>query len=242
MKRNKFEYPYNAIVAINEDEYTHSLFSAREMEQMKNDKSLEATFECILLTEKNLSVRGRDVIKLYFKNGLTYDEIGKNLGISRARVGQLFHKSLRVIIRSDNRQKLIMGFAGYYENLAIEAHKKGFEQGSLAGYTKACSEDKEQRKINRGALTVDDLYNQGMSVRLYNSLKRGGINTIADIVADVDKVVLLRNFGSHCLQELVRLLNMNGADTAPFNDYLYTGAYKELAAQRMSAKRKEREE
>lgn len=237
MSYKKYDYPYNVIVKANGGENNNVYFSENEMRKMKLNKNLEATFECILLTEKNINARGREIVRMYFKDNRTYDEIAVALDISRSRVGQIVNKSIRTLSKGENRQKLVMGFEEYYKHLADEAHRRGFEQGNFAGYTKACSEDKEQRKVNRGALTIDELFNQGMSVRLYNSLKRGGIGTIADIINDVDKVIMLRNFGKSCIIELVRLLEENGIDTADFKDYLYTGAYKELAAQRVAAKK-----
>ena len=46
-----------------------------------------------------------------------------------------------------------------------------------------------------------------MSVRTYNCLKRAGIDTLGEIRSNVDELDKIRNFGTRCVEEVLRLLN-----------------------------------
>ena len=227
---SKYNYPLNAIACINggDLEGEDSVFSAEEIERIKNSKFLSADFEFVVNTEPKFDDRDRKIVELYFKENCTYETIGGRLGISRARVGQ----KLAAI---PNKEKLAMGVSNYYNAQIAEAFEKAYKQGVTDGYAKACTEGRKAEKnpfisSEASSLEIKDvLESGGMSIRLYNCLTRGGVSTVKQLVSmKPHEVVTLRNLGSKSINEIIEILERYGFDASGY--YIYTtGDYKALA-------------
>lgn len=234
---SKYNYPLNAIACINggDLEDKDSVFSAEEIERIKNSEFLSADFEFVVNTEPKFDDRDRKIVELYFKENCTYETIGGRLGISRARVGQKLTAILRTLRRSPNKEKLAMGVNNYYNAQIAEAFEKAYKQGVTDGYAKACTEGRKAEKnpfiiSEVSSLEIKDvLENGGMSIRLYNCLTRGGVSTVKQLVSmKPHEVVTLRNLGLKSINEIIEVLERYGFDASGY--YIYTtGDYKALA-------------
>jgi len=119
----------------------------------------------------------QDVIRMYYKDGLSLSMIGSNLNLSNARIGQHKKKGIRLIM---NRW-----------------HNNGCP---------TCVEDYEAFiKAKEDAITPETSINKlAMSIRLYNSLVKAGIETVADLMS-ITEDKNIRNIGPKGWEEIKSL-------------------------------------
>lgn len=149
---------------------------------------------CNMMMERNAShERGIDVLNLYFKFGLSWEEIAHIFNVSRERIRQIFNKYIR-LMRLRYMYVLEHGEPrprpeSVSESVIVPEHVQSPE--SISGNDK-----------------IDVL---NLSVRAYNVLKRGGINTIDQLInTPKDDLMRLRNMGTKPMQEIETVLNKYG--------------------------------
>lgn len=189
------EYPYNLIKKLDFDPECYETFEQR-LQDLRNENFLNER-EFYIVIES-------------FKNGLKLEKIGKLLGITRERVRQILEKTLRKI---KYREKYFI--YGEYANLQLKARQEYEEYKKTLmdkwTYESALEFIENYRNTNQHTeTTIDEL---DFSVRTYNCLKRGGINTITELTSQSEEDLMkLKNFGRKSFKEIIRVLGEKGLE------------------------------
>lgn len=159
-----------------------------------NEKEVIESFETRYENLAWLNDRERYILDEVFKNERLFVEIGKDLGITAARVGQIYQKAMRKVKCKEKWFKL--GDYATPEKLAREEYEAYIEElKSKWTYESALKFIEEfEPKIDDRPLEWLDL-----SVRSFNCLKRQGIRTIGE---------LLRFDEEHTQEEWQRVRNL----------------------------------
>lgn len=234
-KQKQLEYPLNVVVdcmfcyAIGEQLSDEEEEKARleAIEKYRSDALLPATFEYVLACA--LSGQELRLVHLYHRDNLTMAQAAEVVGVSHSRVGQILHKAWRKLRQNCYRTIVSEGITNYYgdktERECQKAYKKGYDEGYNVGY-KAALADKP--KVALEDVPHIPLEKFEPSIRLYNTLKRNGINTLYDVAkTDPEVLVGFKMLGTKTIEELIGILEEYSVDTTGIKDAL---RHKQLAA------------
>lgn len=143
----------------------------------------------------SLTERERRVLDFRYKDGLTFEAIGKRECVTHERIRQIHAKSLRKLRHPDRLNYLKYGVSG-----VIARKTESVREAALASLPKP---DKPEADI-----TLEELE---LSVRSYNCLKRAGVATLADIAAlTLNELSQVRNLGKKSIDEICAVLTKYG--------------------------------
>ena len=150
----------------------------------------------------SLTERERRVLDFRYKDGLTFEEIGKRDCVTRERIRQIHAKSLRKLRRPDRLNYLKYGVSGVIARKAESAR-----EAVLASLPKP---DKPED------ISLEELE---LSVRSYSSLKRAGADTLRDVSEmTFDELCHVRNIGKKSVNEICAVLAEYGVSLKPDGD------------------------
>jgi RNA polymerase sigma factor (sigma-70 family) len=184
----------------------------------------------------SLSYREKEVLVMYYMQGMTMEEIGKAYGVTNNRIKQIKDKAERKL-RHPSRANLLL----YGPDYAEETEKIREEDGNRRAECKN-KIDKLRADMNyainngftRDLLNiraqidslVDDedvssniktdpyyyyISNMNLSVRTYNAISRGGYKSVLDFKGKtVQEILRLRNMGRKSFDELATKLSEYG--------------------------------
>ena len=159
----------------------------------------DGSLEYVLHT---LTERERRVLDFRYKDGLTFEEIGKRECVTRERIRQIHAKSLRKLRCPDRLNYLKYGVAG-----VIARKTENAREAALASLPKP---DKLED------ITLEELE---LSVRSYNCLKRAGKCTLRDVSEmTFDELCHVRNIGKKSVNEICAVLAEYGVSLKPDGD------------------------
>ena len=143
----------------------------------------------------SLTERERRVLDFRYKEGLTYEEIGKRECVTRERIRQIHAKSLRKLRHPGRLNYLKYGVSG-----VIARQTESAREAALASLPKL--------DIKPEDITLEELE---LSVRSYNCLKRAGMNTLHDVAEmTFDELCNVRNLGKRSIDEICAALTNFG--------------------------------
>ena len=181
----------------------------------------------------NLSDREADIIRWRFQKGKTLEEVHEIYGLNRERIRQIEAKALRKMRRPCVAGLLKMGLAGWMEEQIQQEAKRIADAEVPRRVNKEISErlewakermmereaqelalalngepDPDPKVIQAENITVEEME---LSVRSYNCLKRGGIDTMADLIErKKSDMYTVRNLGRKSLEEIEQKMKENG--------------------------------
>lgn len=176
----------------------------------------EAAINYVIST---FSEREQLLLDLYYKRGKTFDQCGKEVGVTRERVRQIIAKSLRRM-RHPSRMNLIRyGLDGYEHYVAnkkrraqLEAEDRDLdelEQELIARrlYLESaleCVSPVDEDKRKHSGIDIDEM---NFSVRTFNCLRRANICTLNDLVQKAstdgyEGFTKVRNLGRKSIDEI----------------------------------------
>lgn len=180
-----------------ESDWNKSLVSRKEKRALE---VLSDFTEIVVRTCFNSKDDRNVQIFLKYLDGLTFDEIGKDYGLTRERIRQIVER-MKKTVKHYKRSVTIaeMKFEKQYKSL-----QKKYQD--LVHYH---VEKKEPKKP-----PVDFLLSEeDLSVRLKNILRNENINTLGDLAnCSVMDLLKLRSFGEKCLRETKDLLKKYGPE------------------------------
>lgn len=151
----------------------------------------EGSLEYVLHT---LTECERRVLDFRYKEGLTFEEIGKRFCVTRERIRQIHAKSLRKLRHPGRLNYLKYGVSG-----VIARKTENAREAALASLPK---QDKPED------ITLEELE---LYVRSYNCLKRAGMNTLREVSEmTFDELCHVRNLGKHSVDEICAVLTNYG--------------------------------
>lgn len=187
--KERLEYPYNLIKDL-------------ELEPCECFEHFNERLE-FLLQKFVITDREEKIIRLYYIDGKTFEEIGKEFGVTRERIRQIQTKAIKKL-------KL---FAKYFyggkwclmEDLAKEEYQKYLE--TQKSYWKYESAKQYILQYESGIflpIKEQKIDNLDLSMRSYNCLKRAGIRTIGDLLElNYNDLFKIRNMGRKSMKEVL---------------------------------------
>ena len=162
--------------------------------------------------KKTLPPREERVIEAYFKEGLTFEKIAKEFGVTRERIRQIEAKAIKRLSHPTRVNVLIMNIENLNEKDSL---KEKIEQEILYLRKKLWNITNNSEVFveeSREELLLDiDIEIIDLSLRSYNCLKRAEINTIRDLTKmSVNDLLKVRNLGKKCVEEIQNKLNEMG--------------------------------
>ena len=143
----------------------------------------------------SLTERERRVLDFRYKDGLTYEEIGKRECVTRERIRQINAKSIRKLRHPGRLNYLKYGISG-----VIARQTESAREAALASLPKP--------DIKPEDIRLEEL---DLSVRSYSCLKRAGINTLREIAEmTFDELCHVRNLGKKSIGEISCMLTRHG--------------------------------
>ena len=138
--------------------------------------------------------RASDIILGHYRDGKTYAELAKELGISSSRVAQIRISAIRKLRHPSKSQAILRGYKAWV----------------------ACKEQSETilvGEIKAKPITERSIDALALSVRPYNALRRAGIDTIGDLVKySLEELMYIRNIGTLGIKEIVENVDRLGLE------------------------------
>lgn len=152
----------------------------------------DGSLEYVLCT---LTERERRVLDFRYKNGLTFEEIGKRECVTRERIRQIHVKALRKLRHPERLNYLKYGVSG-----VIRWKTESAREAALASLPKP--------DIKPENIPLEELE---LSVRSYNCLKRAGMNTLREVSEmTFYELCNVRNLGKKSVDEICAVLTNYG--------------------------------
>lgn len=195
-------YPFNVAFDI---------FCDEEQALNINPKKLIETF--LTLTE-----REETVLRWRYKERLTLEKTGKQVGVTKERIRQIQAKALRKLRHpSRAKQYCIVPWDEHHE--LLEKHQQLIRDYALLerAYEEIanhkninCSVEEVAEQAAKMVLTLEDLE---LSARSYNCLKRKGINTLRDLTEISEaELMKIRNLGRKSFLEVKNVMKKWGVN------------------------------
>ena len=187
--KERLEYPYNLIKDL-------------ELEPCECFEHFNERLE-FLLTKFVITDREEKIIRLYYIDGKTFEEIGKYFGTTRERIRQIHSKAI---------EKLKLFKKYFYggkwcsmEELAKEEYKKFLEtQKSFRTYESAKQYILQYESGVFLPIREQKIENLDLTMRSYNCLKRAGIRTIGELLNfSYYDLIKIRNLGRKSMKEIL---------------------------------------
>lgn len=178
------------------------------------------------------SKRDLDIFTAYIWDKVTMEEIGKQYGVTRERIAQIFKRSVRKLRNPSVRKILGEGSEWMLETsgkrilrakeLELEALERDIaEIDKLIKSRKQCLDEKldsatdiyPDAKEKMSAMNIP-IIELNLSVRSYNCLNRARILTVSDIcdIKSVDELIKIRNLGRKSVEEIINKMRELGLD------------------------------
>lgn len=174
----------------------------------------------------NLSDREAEILRWRYAKNKTLEETGEQFGISSERTRSIEAKALRKLRRENSQKLLRMGAAKWLNDLVQTEAKRLLDEKVPREVNQILSEriDEARRFMDKEAERLYLIARDGtpqetvpvpvadsmeiekldLSVRAYNCLKRGGMNTVGDIVKRTRQEIMdIRNMGKKSYDEIV---------------------------------------
>lgn len=188
-KRKESNYPYDLI------DY---LFWGEKIDIEYVENKFDENFEYAM---RYFGEREREIMKQYYKNGLTMESIGLKEGITRGRVQQILAKGLRKLRYRRDTIRYGKEVEELYDDIEALKVKLELQKERLIGELK--NPTLKEDDVNK-ALKIEDV---GLSCRTYNCLKRYGINYVYELKGKSERELMkIRNLGRKSLKEVKELM------------------------------------
>lgn len=156
-----------------------------------------------------IGVKEREVIRLRFMEGKSYEEIQEFFQCDEKHVLLLENRAIARLREPSLYNYIKYGISGYVQKILVEEYKKGFESGYVKGYEDAEADARNgftrtERDISIMSLPLEILQ---LDVRPYNCLYYNGCRTVGDCIRmneyDINR---MRNLGKKSADAIARAL------------------------------------
>lgn len=196
-------WPYNLIEEVVGSEYINNISTKDQL------KGLDAALD-------TLTEREKQVLLMRYRDGLTFNKIGKQFCVGGNRIRQIHNKAIRKL-RAPHRCNLVLYGTEIVELNSFVENKRKLLMEQVANLT-SMEEDLQRRKERTLAVIKDDLgvakmigINElGLSCRTYNCMIRSNHNNLGDMVElaklGIDECLKIRNFGHKSYEEMIKVI------------------------------------
>lgn len=203
MEKDMKSYPNNLL---------RQIFPGEQFDNLADDSGIALDY----VISKTMSESDALLLKMRYKENMTYADIAKAVGNSSSTVTHSIRKAERKLSQPIRKKKIRLGMHNLFRYV-IECEENRLE----AIYRREISSLERANAILRNAEYVPeipepDIIDEGievldLSVRCYNVLRRANIKTVRDLVeTEPEKIYNLPNLGRKSLEELLDVLFEKG--------------------------------
>lgn len=203
MEKDMKSYPNNLL---------RQIFLGDEFDNLADDSGIALDY----VISETMSEREALLLRMRYKENMTYADIAKAVGNSSSTVTHSIRKAERKLSQPIRKKKIRLGMHNLFKYV-IECEENRLE----AIYRRKISSLERANAILQNAEYVPeipepDIIDEGievldLSVRCYNVLRRGNIKTVRDLVeTEPEKIYNLPNLGRKSLEELLDVLYEKG--------------------------------
>lgn len=203
-----------------------AIFAERDFTRIPPD--IDEAFDDVL---SEFSERERKIIHLRYDEGMTLEESGQELGITRNRVLQIENDILRKL-RNPKRSKRLLVGGSFYQKIEEQRKKLNEAEGNerfkelrertekalitndvktlleLKNVIDAKLSSMNQEDVNSVSEWYDfwetDISELGLTIRSYNGLRRAGFKTYGDLrELSTSKLIWVRNIGEVSRKDII---------------------------------------
>lgn len=194
-------FPYNMIPILEEEDTAADDLQATLPGDQEKEKPYYSPRQMREEMARMLSEREFRVISLRYDEGLSLENTGKILGLTKERIRQIESCAIRKLRRREDHFRMIPEYRVAY----LERQVK-FLQLQLAN----CNVDVKEKADE---IPIEDL---DLSVRSYNCLRNAGISTLAQLAQKKESEIMrMRNLGKKSFLEIRKTLAEHGLRFAP---------------------------
>lgn len=154
---------------------------------------IDASVEYILTAR--LTEREKSMLKMRYKDLMTYDEISKKYNLTANRIVQIIHKAQRKLKHPKHSKYLTLGVVGIMAECKIKTNAE---------------RSQNQTKVLATEYPIQEL---DLSIRTSQCLLRAGLKTAGDILnLGANGLIEVRNIGKRSYDEIVDKLEELGFD------------------------------
>lgn len=204
MEKDMKSYPNNLL---------RQIFLGEEFDNLADDSGIALDY----VISETMSEREALLLRMRYKENMTYADIAKAVGNSSSTVTHSIRKAERKLSQPIRKKKIRLGMHNLFKYV-IECEENRLEAiyrrkissleraNAILRQEKYIPESPEPDIIDEGIEVLD------LSVRCYNVvLRRGNIMTVRDLVeAEPEKIYNLPNLGRKSLEELLDVLFEKG--------------------------------
>lgn len=203
MDKDMKKYPYNLL---------HQIFLGEEFDNLADDSGI--AFDYVI--SETMSEREALLLRMRYKENMTYADIAKAVGNSSSTVTHSIRKAERKLSQPIRKRKIRLGMHNLFKYV-IECEENRLEAiyrrkissleraNAILRQEKYIPESPEPDIIDEGIDVLD------LSVRCYNVLRRANIQTVRDLIdTEPEKIYNLPNLGRKSLEELLDVLYEKG--------------------------------
>lgn len=205
-------YPYNLIPLINGEDDESDIKAWEEDNKVYYSPRLIEEVMTQHLTE-----RENKVLQMRYEWGMSLEEVGKELGVTRERIRQVETRAIRKM-RMRKLDIMCAPAIAYRKELSdneVLRNQVNYLQSEL-DRIRGISElprDEADKKRSIMETSIDEL---NLSIRSYNCCKRAGINTLGDLsMKTLDDMYHVRNLGRRSMQEIEQKMAEYGLSFKP---------------------------
>ena len=203
MEKDMKSYPNNLL---------RQLFPGEQFDNLADDSGIALEY----VISETMSESDALLLKMRYKENMTYADIAKAVGNSSSTVTHSIRKAERKLSKPIRKKKIRLGMHNLFRYV-IECEENRLE----AIYRRGISSLERANAILRNAEYVPEIPEPDiideeievldLSVRCYNVLRRGNIMTVRDLVeTEPEKIYNLPNLGRKSLEELLDVLFEKG--------------------------------
>lgn len=166
----------------------------------------------------HLPERQKRAIILYYKDGLTLEEVGNELNVKGERARQIILKGMRILRHPQNYNLIAYGFKKYevlnkLDNEFIDLKKKKERRNFQLKMERYFDKNKDEiDKETLGKVKDCDLQLLDLNTKTFNCLIRSGHRTIDDLLAikDITELMKIHNLGIKGIKEIIKKMDIIG--------------------------------
>ena len=203
MEKDMKSYPNNLL---------RQLFPGEQFDNLADDSGIALDY----VISETMSEREALLLRMRYKENMTYADIAKAVGNSSSTVTHSIRKAERKLSQPIRKKKIRLGMHNLFKYV-IECEENRLEAiyrrkissleraNAILKQEKFVPESPDLDIIDEGIEVLD------LSVRCYNVLRRANIQTVRDLVdTEPEKIFNLPNLGRKSLEELLDVLFEKG--------------------------------
>ena len=203
MEKDMKSYPNNLL---------RQIFPGEQFDDLADDSGIALDY----VISETMSESDALLLKMRYKENMTYADIAKAVGNSSSTVTHSIRKAERKLSQPIRKKKIRLGMHNLFKYV-IECEENRLEAiyrrkissleraNAILRQEKYIPESPEPDIIDEGIEVLD------LSVRCYNVLRRANIKTVRDLVeTKPEKIINLPNLGRKSLEELLDVLFEKG--------------------------------